>query len=136
MYIIVIYFPVCDVIKFELTLHEKCPSTEFFCSVFSCIQSECRKIQTRKNSIFGHISHNISFFIKPFSYMIKQFPKKSEKKLKNFKIKRAFKVAFFMFFKGLSVTRNCPRLERMTLIGYYIRVWIQVLRFFNTFYIL
>ena len=28
----------------------------FFWSVFSCIQFECRKIWTRKNSVFGHFS--------------------------------------------------------------------------------
>ena len=28
----------------------------FFCSVFSCIQSEYRKIRNRKNSVFGHFS--------------------------------------------------------------------------------
>ena len=37
-------------------LSEKCANTEFFCSVFSCIQSEYRKIRTRKNSTFGHFS--------------------------------------------------------------------------------
>ena len=37
-------------------LRENCPNTEFFSSVFSCIQSEYRKIRARKNSVFGHIS--------------------------------------------------------------------------------
>ena len=50
------------------TLCEKCPNTEFFLvRVFphsdwifpnSRIQSECVKIQTRKNSVFWHISHS------------------------------------------------------------------------------
>ena len=30
----------------------------FFWSVFSCIQSEYRKIRTRKNSVFGHFSRS------------------------------------------------------------------------------
>ena len=34
-----------------ITLHEKCPNTEFF---LVRIQSKCGKIQTRKNSVFGH----------------------------------------------------------------------------------
>ena len=32
---------------------KNCPNTEFFLTVFSCIHSECKKIRTRKNSIFG-----------------------------------------------------------------------------------
>ena len=40
----------------ELPLHEKCPNTEFFSILSLRIQSECGKIQTRKNSIFGHFS--------------------------------------------------------------------------------
>ena len=32
----------------------------FFWSVFSCIQSKYRKIQTRKNSVFGHFSRSES----------------------------------------------------------------------------
>ena len=31
----------------------------YFWSVFSCIQSEYRKIRTRNNSIFGHFSHSV-----------------------------------------------------------------------------
>ena len=48
---------------FTNTLREKCPDTEFFWSVFSCIRTEYgdlgskyRKIRTRKNSLFGHFS--------------------------------------------------------------------------------
>ena len=33
----------------------------FFWSVFSCIQSEYRKIRTRKNSIYGHFSRSAYF---------------------------------------------------------------------------
>ena len=45
-------------------LCEKCPNTEFFLvfifphSVSLCIQSEYRKIRTRKNSVFGHFSRS------------------------------------------------------------------------------
>ena len=44
----------------------------FFWFVFSCIwmnfriQSECRKMRTRKNSVFGHFSHN-GFLLKWFN---------------------------------------------------------------------
>ena len=31
----------------------------YFWSVFSCIQSEYRKIRTRKNSVFGHFSRSV-----------------------------------------------------------------------------
>ena len=30
----------------------------FFWSIFSCIQSKCGKIRTRKNSVFGHFSRS------------------------------------------------------------------------------
>ena len=36
-------------------LREKCPNTEFF---LVRIQSECGKIRTRKNFVFGYISHS------------------------------------------------------------------------------
>ena len=42
-----------DIFKFLnilLTLLEKCPNTEFFCSIFSCIQSNYKKIRTRKKN--------------------------------------------------------------------------------------
>ena len=32
----------------------------YFWSVFSCIQSEYRKIRTRNNSVFGHFSRTVS----------------------------------------------------------------------------
>ena len=34
----------------------------YFWSVFSCIRTENRKIQTRNNSVFGHFSRSESFF--------------------------------------------------------------------------
>ena len=53
-----------------LSLHEKCPDTEFFLVrisphsdwyfVFLRIQSKCGKIRTRKNSAFGHFSRCLS----------------------------------------------------------------------------
>ena len=45
----------------KVTLREKCPNTEFFLSVLSCIGTESRKIRTRKNSVFGHFSRSVSF---------------------------------------------------------------------------
>ena len=42
----------------DITLHyvKSVQIRSFFWSVFSCIQSEYRKIRTRKNSVFGHFS--------------------------------------------------------------------------------
>ena len=48
----------CNISQKILALREKCPNTEFFWSVFSCIQSEYRKIQTRKNFVFGYFSRS------------------------------------------------------------------------------
>ena len=39
-------------------LREKCTSTEFFWSVYSCIQSEYRKVRTRKYFVFGQFSRS------------------------------------------------------------------------------
>ena len=60
---------------FTKLLREKCPNTEFFSGpyfpafglnterygVSLCIQSECGKIRTRKNSVFGHFSGSSIF---------------------------------------------------------------------------
>ena len=37
-------------------LREKCPNTEFFWSVFSCIPTKYRETRIRKNSVFGQFS--------------------------------------------------------------------------------
>ena len=42
-----------------LTLHEKCPNTEVFLSVFSRRQFKYGKIRTRKNSVFGHFLRSL-----------------------------------------------------------------------------
>ena len=42
-----------------MPLREKCPDTEYF---LVRIQSESRKIQTRKYSAFGHFSRSVPFF--------------------------------------------------------------------------
>ena len=61
--------------RFRMSLREKCPNTEFFLVLFSCmrrlnteihsvnlrIQSEYRKIRTRKNAVFGHFSRRVCF---------------------------------------------------------------------------
>ena len=39
-----------------LSLREKCPNTELF---LVRIQSECRNIRTRNNSVFGHFSRSV-----------------------------------------------------------------------------
>ena len=39
----------------------KCPNTEFFVVRIFRIQSECRKIWTRKNSVFDHFSRSDSY---------------------------------------------------------------------------
>ena len=41
-----------------ISLREKCPNTELFLVLFSCIQSEYRKIGTRKTSVFGNFSRS------------------------------------------------------------------------------
>ena len=43
------------ILDIGFALREKCPHTEFF---LVRIQSECGKIQTRKNSVFGHVSRS------------------------------------------------------------------------------
>ena len=49
----------------RLSLCEKCPNTDFFLVRISGlntklnIQSECGKIQTKKNSVFGHFSCSV-----------------------------------------------------------------------------
>ena len=58
-------------------LSEKCPNAEFFLVYISRIQSECGKMQTRKNSVFGYFPHNETLTFKwlikvtRFSYTIK-----------------------------------------------------------------
>ena len=42
----------------RISLREKCPNTNFFWYVFSCIQSEYREILTKKNPVFGDFSHS------------------------------------------------------------------------------
>ena len=45
-------------IRWGKSLHETCPSTEFFLVRISCIQSKYRKLRTRKNFVFGHFSRS------------------------------------------------------------------------------
>ena len=45
----------------------------FFWSVFSCDWTECRKIRTRKNSVFGNFSHSVGS--EHFSRWMKKLPK-------------------------------------------------------------
>ena len=56
------YFPVFPV--FSLVFHLHIPafglSTESY-SVYPRIQSECEKIQTRKNSVFVHFSRSVTY---------------------------------------------------------------------------
>ena len=54
------------------SLREQCPSMEFFWSVFSrnwteyweiqSIESECGKIRTRKNTLFGNFSRSVLYY--------------------------------------------------------------------------
>ena len=59
------------IIILPLTLREKCPNTEFFLvRIFPHsqwirgdtlrIQSKCRKIRTRKRTVFGHFSRSVN----------------------------------------------------------------------------
>ena len=45
--------------KMKFSMKEKCPNTEFFWSISSCIQSEYREIRTRINSVFGQLSRSV-----------------------------------------------------------------------------
>ena len=61
-------------LRLRLSLREKFPNTEFFlvrifrvfglnteiCGVNLRNESECRKMRTRKNSLFGHLSRSVS----------------------------------------------------------------------------
>ena len=53
------------------SLHEKCPNTIFFCSVFSCIQSEHRKLRTRKKTVFCHFPHSELYVKYPVMLTVK-----------------------------------------------------------------
>ena len=54
---VVLAVPVDDVIcNFVITF----TAWRFFWFVFSCIQTEYRKIRTRKNSVIGHFSRSVS----------------------------------------------------------------------------
>ena len=44
-------------------LRERVQIRSFFSSVFPRIQTEYRKIRTRKNSVFGHFSHSKGFLL-------------------------------------------------------------------------
>ena len=44
-----------------VALLEKCSNRQFFRSAFSCIWTEYRKIQTRKNPVFGHFFHSVAY---------------------------------------------------------------------------
>ena len=59
----------------------KVSNTEFFWSVFSCVRTEYRKIQTRKNSLFGHF-HVVwawAWFLEYFSLFDDIEPRNSSK---------------------------------------------------------
>ena len=54
-------FEIIDFASTSFRLHcvKSVQIRSFFWSVFSCIQSEYRKIRTRKNSVFGHFSCSV-----------------------------------------------------------------------------
>ena len=55
---------ICDwFVENNLTLREKCPNTEFFLVHIFHIQSECREIRTRRNSVYGHFSRSVGIYI-------------------------------------------------------------------------
>ena len=68
------FMAICQVLQCQ-SLLEKCPNTELFLSIFSCIlvciflysdwiqrfTSEYMKIRTRNNSVFGHVSCSVIF---------------------------------------------------------------------------
>ena len=94
----------------------------FFCSVFYCIQSKCRKILNRKNSEFGHIGPyfeveeekampSLQFFFNPLHTQqipIKDFFSKSDQIRRNLQIwshllkKSLLKTSFFVQWSFLN----------------------------------
>ena len=86
-----------------LTLREKCPNTEFF---LGRIQSECGKMQTRKNSVFGHSSRSADK--SNFWY----FPEVSRTKAMTFwKCPKILKIGKYNYNK-VSINKNiCPTLS-------------------------
>ena len=77
--------------------------TSFFWSGFSRIQSEYGKVQTGKNSVFGHFSH---------SEVKKRFPQKEHfktrlNKRKTYLFKVFFIISVISFFP-LQYVRCCP----------------------------
>ena len=50
-------------LKTSLDLHcvESVQIQSYFWFVFSCIRTECRKIRTRNNSVFGHFSRSVNY---------------------------------------------------------------------------
>ena len=50
----------CDMLKINIFHYVKSVQTRsYFWSIFSCIQSEYRKIRTRNNPVFGHFSRSL-----------------------------------------------------------------------------
>ena len=66
--------------KGRVTLREKCPNKKIFSSLFSFIWTEYRQIETRKNSVFGHVS--ISEVARSLCTLIDSKPEKAMSEIK------------------------------------------------------
>ena len=90
----------------------------FFWSVFFCIQSEYRKIQTGKNSIFRHFSHSVSGL---------SFATLSKKRLQHgcFSVSfvKYFKNAFFYRTPTLAASGMNLSVSLMHRYGTYLNLW-------------
>ena len=60
----------------------------FFWSIFFCIQSEYRKIRTRKNFVFGHFSRSVTIYMFNESELTESLVGKSSIRSSNFKINK------------------------------------------------
>ena len=77
----------------------------YFWSVFSCIQSEYRKIQTRNNSVFGHFSRSVwNFFIfHILSYNSSKFIRNGLKRVRDHKFVKDHKYMTSGYFPHFTI---------------------------------
>ena len=81
----------------------------FVWSVFYCIQSEHRKIRTRKKSVFGHFSRNGNINTIRSIFLRKQhhhFPSKKECAMETFSKLNFKRVAIFKYWHKISNLKN------------------------------
>ena len=86
--------------KRRVTLRDKCPNKKILSSLFAFIWTEYREIETRKNSVFGHVS--ISEVARSLCILINSKPEKAMSEIKS-----VTKKVFMEKFNGnLAITIN------------------------------